>query len=256
MVRLIRVADFELTGRVAMVTGASRGSGRGVALELACAGAAVAVTARNVADLADTVRAVDAAGGRALAVPLEVRDLASIRAAADAVEDRLGPIDVLVNNAGVQRLRRALDVTEDDWDYVLDTNLRGLFFCCQELGRRMVARGRGKIVNVSSTAGSIPSAERAAYASSKAAVLMLTRVLAVEWADSGITVNAVAPTFVETELAAQTLDRPGAREAILARIPLRRLATVEDVAAAVRYLASPAADFLTGTTINVDGGLR
>jgi 2-deoxy-D-gluconate 3-dehydrogenase len=208
-----------------------------------------------VGDLAGTAREIEAAGTSALAVALEVRDRASIRAAAETVEERLGPVDILVNNAGVQRLRHALDVTEDDWDFVLDTNLRGLFFCCQELGRRMVERRRGKIVNVSSAAGLIPSAERAAYASSKAAVLTLTRVLAVEWAAHGVTVNAVAPTFVETELAAQTLDRPGAREAILARIPLRRLATVEDVAAAVRYLASPAADYLTGTTISVDGGL-
>lgn len=249
------MADFELAGRTCLVTGASRGIGRGVAIELARAGAAVAVTARSASDLAGTVRDVEAAGGRALAVALEVRDRASIRSAADSVESRLGPVDVLVNNAGVQRLRHALDVTEDDWDYVLDINLRGLFFCCQELGRRMVERGRGKIVNVSSAAGLIPSAERAAYASSKAAVLMLTRVLAVEWAERGVTVNAVAPTFVETELAAQTLDRPGAREAILARIPLRRLATAQDVAAAVRYLASPAADYLTGATISVDGGL-
>jgi len=238
-----------------MVTGASRGIGRGIALELARAGASVAVTARGVGDLAGTAREIEAAGTSALAVALEVRDRASIRAAAETVEERLGPVDILVNNAGVQRLRHALDVTEDDWDFVLDTNLRGLFFCCQELGRRMVERRRGKIVNVSSAAGLIPSAERAAYASSKAAVLTLTRVLAVEWAAHGVTVNAVAPTFVETELAAQTLDRPGAREAILARIPLRRLATVEDVAAAVRYLASPAADYLTGTTISVDGGL-
>lgn len=249
------MADFELTGRIVVVTGASRGIGRGIALELARAGAAVAVTARNVADLAGTVRDVEAAGSRALAVALEVRDRASIRAAADAVEARLGPVDVLVNNAGVQRLRPALEVTEDDWDFVLDVNLRGLFFCCQELGRRMVERRRGKIVNVSSAAATVPSAERAAYASSKAGVLALTRVLAFEWAPHGVTVNAVAPTFVETELAAQTLDRPGAREAILARIPLRRLATAQDVAAAVRYLASPAADYLTGTTISVDGGL-
>lgn len=249
------MADFQLAGRVVMVTGASRGIGRGIALELARAGAAVAVTARNVADLNDTVREVESVGSRALAIALEVRDVASIRAAADAVEAELGRIDVLVNNAGVQRLRLALDVSEEDWGYVLDTNLRGLFFCCQEVGRRMVGRKRGKIINVSSAAGLIASPERVAYASSKAAVLMLTRVLALEWAVYGVAVNAVAPTFVETELAAQTLDRPGAREAILSRIPLRRLASVEDVAAAVRYLASPAADFLTGTTISVDGGL-
>lgn len=246
---------FRLDRQVAVVTGASRGIGRGVAVELARAGAAVGVTARREADLRETADEIERTGQRVETVSLEVRNPASVESAMEQLERRLGPIDLLVNNAGVQRLRPAVEVAPEDWDYVLDTNLRGLFFCCQAVGRRMIGRRRGKIVNVSSAAGLIPVAERAAYAVSKAGVNMLTRVLALEWAAHGITVNAVAPTFVETQLAALTLDQPGVRERWTARIPLGRLGTVQDVAAAVVYLASPAADFVTGAVIPVDGGL-
>ena len=159
-------------------------------------------------------------------------------AVVDQVEAELGPIQVLVNNAGVNIPRPAEQVTEEQWDEILDANLKGAFFLAQEVGRRMIPRGRGTIVNVASAAGLVAREERAAYGSSKAGMIMLTRVLALEWARHGITVNAVAPTFVETDLAAQTLDRPGMREKILGQIPLGRLATVEDVAASVLFLAS------------------
>jgi NAD(P)-dependent dehydrogenase (short-subunit alcohol dehydrogenase family) len=138
---------------------------------------------------------------------------------------------------------------------VLDTNLKGVFFCAQAAGRRMIARGGGAIVNVASAAGLIPAEDRAAYCSSKAGVVMLTKELALEWARFGVRVNAVAPTFVETELAAQTLNRPGMRELWNSRIPLGRIATVDDVVAGVCYLASPAAAFITGVTLPIDGGL-
>jgi len=247
--------SFRLDGKVAMVTGAARGIGKGIAVALSQAGAAAGVTDLDVADLADTVRQIEAGGSRAAAARQDVRDTASIRSAVDEIERQLGPIDVLVNNAGVQRLRYAVDVQPEDWDFVLDVNLRGLFFSCQEVGRRMVERGRGKIINMSSAAGLIPWPQRVAYGASKAGVLMVTRVLALEWAQSGVTVNAVAPTFIETELGRQTLARPGAREEVLSSIPLRRLGQVSDVAAAVLYLASPAGDFVTGATLSVDGGL-
>jgi NAD(P)-dependent dehydrogenase (short-subunit alcohol dehydrogenase family) len=159
-----------------------------------------------------------------------------------------------VNNAGVNRLRLALDVTEDDWDFVLDTNLRAPFFVAQAVGRGMVARGRGRIVNVASMAAFKAVTERSAYNSSKAGLVHLTRTLAVEWGPSGVRVNAVAPTFVDTELAAHWLDRPGVRERIESSIPIRRLPSVEEVASAVGYLVSPAADALNGITLPVDGG--
>jgi 2-deoxy-D-gluconate 3-dehydrogenase len=148
-----------------------------------------------------------------------------------------------------------VDVSEDAWSTVLDTDLKGPFFCAQAVGRSMIARRRGRIVNVASAAGLIPALERAAYCSSKAGLIMLTRVLALEWAEFGIAVNAVAPTFVETELAAQTLSRPGMREYWESRIPISRLATTDDVAAAVRYLVSAEASFVTGTVLPLDGGL-
>ena len=249
------VAELRLSGRIAVVTGASRGLGQAIAVSLARAGAVLAVTARDTAALAATVRQLDELRVRHLAVALEVRDRDSIRTAVETIEGRLGPVDILVNNAGVQRLRPAFEVSEDDWTYVLDTNLRGLFFCCQEAGRRMMVRRYGRIVNISSAAGVLPVADRVAYAASKAGVNMLTRVLALEWAEFGITVNAVAPTFVETELGRQTLADPEVRAYWTDRIPLGRVATPEDVSEAVVYLASPAADFITGTVLPVDGGL-
>jgi NAD(P)-dependent dehydrogenase (short-subunit alcohol dehydrogenase family) len=249
------MADFRLDGRVAVVTGASRGIGRAIAAGLAGVGAAVAVTASDPAALETTLGELAALGAARLSVPLEITDRASIRSARELVERQLGPVDILVNNAGVQRLRLASEVSEDDWDYVLDANLRGQFFCCQEFGRQMISRRRGTIVNISSAAGLVPIAERAAYATSKAGLNMLTRVLALEWAAYGITVNAIAPTFVETELGRLTLDDPRLRAYWNDRIPLGRVATVEDVTAAVVYLASPAAAFITGTILPIDGGL-
>ena len=250
-----KIVATGLQGRVAVVTGASRGLGQAIACALARAGVSVAVTARDTAALETTTSEIDAFGGTSLATALDVRDRDSIRSACERVESRVGPVDILVNNAGVQRLRAAVDVSEEDWDFVLDTNLRGLFFCCQEFGRRMIDRRYGKIVNISSAAGLVPVAERVAYATGKAGLNMLTRVLALEWAAFGITVNAVAPTFVETELGRQTLADPQIRRYWTDRIPLGRVATVEDVSAAVVYLASPAADFITGTVLPIDGGL-
>lgn len=244
-----------LAGRVAMVTGGSRGIGAAIAVELARAGAVVALTSRRLVDLEQVARRVTDLGTQALPVELDVRSLGSIRHAVATVMRELGPIDILVNNAGVNIPRAATDVTEDQWDSVLDTNLKGAFFCARQVGLSMIERRRGKIINIASAAGLIPALDRAAYGASKAGLVMLTRVLALEWGRHGVTVNAVAPTFVETELAAQTLNRPGMRELWTERIPLGRLATVEDVAAAVLYLASPAADFVTGTVLPVDGGL-
>ncbi len=244
-----------LLGKIAFVTGSSRGIGARIAAVLARAGADVAVAARRLDTLGETRAQIESLGRRALAVEIEMTDVHSIRHAVESVEQDLGPIDILINNAGINIPCSATEVTEEQWDQILNVNLKGAFFCAQAVARGMMARRHGKIVNVSSAAGLIPAHERAAYGSSKAGLIMLTRVLALEWASYHITVNAIAPTFVETELAAQTLNRPGIREYWSTRIPLGRLATVEDVAGAVLYLVSPIADFLTGTVIPVDGGL-
>lgn len=249
------VADFTVRDRVALVTGASRGIGAAVASELARAGADVAVSARSTSSLTETCARLRDLGRQVLPIALDVTSLANIQQAIARVEHDLGPIDILVNNAGVNIPQPAVAVTEEAWDTVIDTNLKGAFLCAREVAAAMIARHAGTVINIASAAGLIPALERAPYCASKAGLVMLTRALALEWAPYGVRVNAVAPTFVETELAAQTLNRPGMREYWTARIPLGRLATAEDVAAAVCYLASPAANFLTGVVIPVDGGL-
>jgi NAD(P)-dependent dehydrogenase (short-subunit alcohol dehydrogenase family) len=242
---------------VVVVTGGGRGLGRSLAVGLANAGWDVAVLGRTPADLDEAAAEVRDAGRRSVAVEVDVRDRPGVARALSTVEDELGPITGLVVNAGVQRLGAALDVTPDDWDAVVDTNLTGAVTCLQAAGRLKVARGAGSIVTVASVAGLTAVPERAAYAASKAGLLMLTRVCAVEWAARGVRVNAVAPTFVETELGRLTLDRPGQRERILDQIPMRRLATPRDVLGAVRFLLDDeAAGFVTGECLSVDGGLR
>ena len=249
------MTSLPLQGQIALVTGASRGIGAAIATTLAASGADVAITARDATSLHATAAQVAATSRRCLPVACEVTDAASVDAAATQIEATFGPVDILVNNAGVNIPRLALEATEAQWDTILDTNLKGAFLCSQRVGRTMVERRSGRIVNISSAAGLIPALERVAYCSSKAGLIMLTRVLALEWAQYGITVNAVAPTFVETELAAQTLNRPGVREYWERTIPLGRIATTSDVAAAVRYLVSPEASFITGEVLSVDGGL-
>ena len=246
---------MKLQNSIAFVTGASRGIGAALAIALAESGADLAISARDVASLDETRDAITSLGRRCLPVAMDVTASESIDPGFERIERELGPVVILVNNAGVNIPRPALEATESQWDAILDTNLKGVFLCSQRAGRTMVERRSGRIVNIASAAGLIPALERAAYCSSKAGVIMLTRVLALEWAQFGITVNAIAPTFVETELAAQTLNRPGVREYWESTIPLGRIATTDDVVAAMRYLVSPQAGFVTGTVLPVDGGL-
>jgi NAD(P)-dependent dehydrogenase (short-subunit alcohol dehydrogenase family) len=242
---------------VVAVTGGGRGLGRSLATGLAAHGWDVAVLVRTSTDLQEAVAEVMAAGARAVAVPLDVRDRAAVGPALATVEEELGPMSGLVVNAGVQRLAAALDIAPDDWDDVLDTNLTGAFACVQAGGRLMVPRGAGSIVAIASVAGLTAVGDRAAYAASKAGLIMATRVCAVEWATSGVRVNAVAPTFVDTELGRLTLDAPGQRQRVLDLIPMRRLATPRDVLGAVRFLLDEVSSgFVTGECLTVDGGLR
>lgn len=242
---------------VAVVTGAGRGLGEAIAVDLAAAGWDLGLVARRRDQLDRVADRASRNGARVTAVRADVRDREDIQAAFGTVAETLDGIDALVNNAGVQRVGPAIEVTGDDWDTIIATNLTGTFNCMQAAVPRMVERGGGAIVNIGSVAGLVAVADRAPYAASKAGLLMLTRACAVEWASLGIRVNAVSPTFVDTDLARQTLDQPGAREKILNRIPLGRLATTADVSAAVAFLLDDdRAGFVTGENLTVDGGFR
>jgi NAD(P)-dependent dehydrogenase (short-subunit alcohol dehydrogenase family) len=248
----------ESTSRpVAFVTGAAYGIGAATAVALARDGFDVAVSELRPDDLKETVKAIGAAGARALPVELDVRSLPGIRKAMAQVVSAFGQVDALVNNAGVPLTRPAVDVTEAEWDEVLDVNLKGTFFLSQEMGRHLIAGQRaGCIVSIASTHGVIGIADRSAYGVSKAGIIHMTRMLAIEWADHRIRVNAVAPGTVETpSRAAAMAANPGRREFLINRVPLKRFGTAEEMAAAVCYLASPRAAFITGQTILVDGGL-
>ena len=242
--------------KTALVTGASQGIGAEIAVMFARDGYDVAVTSTRPEKLSETAAAVEAAGGRAVIVELDVRSRDSISRAMGAAVAGLGQVDLLVNNAAVTLKKRALDITPEDWGTVIDTDITGTFFMSQEMARHLVAAGRpGAIINISSTHGLIALEERVAYGVAKAGVLHMTRMLAYEWAGHGIRVNAVAPGRVNTPSRDGFLNEPGYRERMVARVPLKRFAESGEVAAAVQYLASPAAEYITGQTIVLDGGL-
>lgn len=242
--------SFRLDGKVALLTGASRGLGAGIADGLRDAGATVVGTSR---DPESAARVSEQLGS--VPVVMDVTDVSSVQAGVDRVASEFGRLDLLVNNAGLNIPQGIFDVDEASWDSVIDTNLKGSFFAAQAAARHMVEQSEGgRIINVASQAGVVGIEERSAYGASKGGVALLTKVLAIELAQYGITVNAVAPTFVATELTRSTLEDPEWRERILSRIPLGRVGEIGDVAAAVVYLASPAASMVTGHTLLVDGG--
>ena len=248
-------AERAQADRVALVTGGGRGIGRAIALRLARDGVAVAVNYRgSEAAAAEVVRQIEAGGGQAVALAADVAVAAeATRLVNDAVA-RLGRLDILVNNAGITRDNLAMRLNEEDWDAVLDTNLKGAFFCAKAALRPLLrAREAGRIVNISSVAGLVGNAGQANYAAAKAGLLGLTKSLAREVASRGITVNAVAPGFVTTEMTDALPEE--LREAAVKAIPLGRFGAPEDIAEAVAFLASPAARYITGQVLSVDGGM-
>lgn len=242
----------------ALVTGASYGVGAATALALARAGYDVAVTATRIENLASTVQALQACGGRVLPLALDLNSEADIARVSQEVFAALGGINVLGNNAGANLRKLAIDMTAAEWDAVMSVNIRGTFLLTQAVGRALIAARRGGvIVNIASTHALAGAPERSTYGISKAALVGMTRMLAVEWAEHGIRVNAVAPGRLATPSASRAEKGADKKymDAMLERIPLHRLATVEEVAAAVVYLASPAAASITGQVLVLDGGL-
>ena len=241
---------------VALVTGASRGIGASIALALAGENYDLAITSRDPDRLQEISEQIVKNNRSVYPIKLDVKETDVIPEIVNNIETEFGPIEVLVNNAGVNLPRAALDLSPDEWDEVLDTNLRGLFFCSQSVARYMRKRKVGRIINISSAAGLRATDDRAHYGSSKAGLNFLTRNLAFEWAKYNITVNAIAPTFVKMELSEKTLSDPSLRSYYLGQIPLRRFGTMSDIVNAVKFLASPSSDFITGIVLPVDGGFH
>jgi NAD(P)-dependent dehydrogenase (short-subunit alcohol dehydrogenase family) len=251
-----RVLDtFRLDAKVALVTGGARGLGQTMARALAEAGADIALTSRSIGPCADA--ASDIAGATSRRVKPFVVDVtvaSDVDRLVSEVEAELGPVDILVNNAGIN-IRGAIDqLSEADWDAVVDTNLKGPFLCARAFGPRMVHRGWGRVINLGSTLGFVAMPGRAPYAASKAGVVNLTRVLALEWAGSGVTANAICPGPFATEMNRQLLDDPVKYQEIMRQIPMGRWGELDELAGAVVFLASDAASYVTGSALFVDGG--
>jgi 3-oxoacyl-[acyl-carrier protein] reductase len=242
-----------LQGKIALVTGASQGIGRACALELARAGATVALAARNETKLASVAAEIEAAGGQAAAFALDVASEESIKTGAKAVIARFGKVEILVNNAGITRDGLMLRMKKTDWDDVLSTNLTGAFLLTQAVLGSMVKNRWGRIINISSVVGRTGQAGQVNYAASKAGLLGLTRSIAREVGSRGITANAIAPGFIETPMTAVLDEKLNA--AMLAQIPLGRMGTDKDIAQAVSFLASDAAAYITGHVLDVNGGM-
>lgn len=243
-----------LNGKVALVTGASSGLGYQAALALAGAGATVAVTARRTDRLEALAARITGAGGRAVPFALDVRDGAAIAEVVGQVEAAMGPINILVNNAGVSVVKRPEDFTPEDYDYVQETNVKGPFFLAQAVGRGMIKRGKGgKIINIASMMALRVFGKLALYAMSKAAIAQMTRQLALEWARHDIQVNAICPGYIETEMNADLWQTPAGR-AMIEAMPRRRIGTPEVMDGLLLLLASEKSDYMTGTLIPVDDG--
>lgn len=243
-----------LDGKTALVTGASRGIGRAIALRLAAEGASVAINyAGNTAKAEETKAAIEAAGGKAALFQADVSDSAQVEQMVAAVTEAFGTIDILVNNAGITRDGLLMRMKEEDFDAVLDTNLKGIFHVTKAVSKLMMKKRAGRIVNMASVVGIMGNAGQTNYAAAKAGVIGFTKSAAREFAARGITVNAVAPGFIATDMTAAMSEK--AKEATLAAIPLRRMGEPEDVANAVAFLVSDQASYITGQVVKVDGGM-
>src|SRR5215216_7128362 len=245
---------FDLQGQIALVTGAARGIGNACAVALAHAGADIALGLRDVNTGGELVSKIEAMGRRAFPLQMDVTRLDEIKSAIDSTVSHFGRLDILVNNAGLGPSNLAENVLEDDFDYTVAVNLKGTFFASQAAGRVMIKQNYGRIINLSSQAGSVALPTESVYCMTKAGINHLTKCLAIEWGPYNITVNAVAPTFINTPGTAEALADDAFRADVLSRIALGRIGEPMEVASAVVFLASPAASLITGDTLLIDGG--
>ena len=244
----------EIAGKKVLVTGGSKGIGKDIALSFAKLGAKVVITGRQEEALIATCEELKEHQKDSAYLIADMQDVESVRKMVDQAADFMGGLDILINNAGINIAKPALEVTESDWDTVLDTNLKGTFFASQQAAKYMLPQKNGRIINIVSQMAFVGYIKRASYCSSKGGAVQLTKALAIEWASENVKVNAVAPTFIETEFTAKMFEDKAFHTDVLGRIPLGKLAQVEDVTGAVLFLASDLANFVTGETIRVDGG--
>ncbi|MDO4314148.1 MAG: SDR family oxidoreductase [Oscillospiraceae bacterium] len=250
----MKFPTFDLTGEVALVTGATRNIGHALALGLANAGADVVVVGRNERDCLSTAEEIRAMGRRALPLPTDITDQAAVEKMAEAAAAAFGHIDILMNNAGTAITKKAEDLTMDDWDRVLDVDLRGAFMAAQAVGRIMIRQNKGRIINTVSVYGYVGGKLVLPYLAAKGGLAQVTKGLAMEWARYNINVNALVPGYIVTSLNEKDFQDERVYKSIIRKIPMRRLGTVEDIIGSAVFLASDAANYVTGAVIAADGG--
>ncbi|SDN76244.1 NAD(P)-dependent dehydrogenase, short-chain alcohol dehydrogenase family [Paenibacillus sp. yr247] len=247
--------SFQLQNKIALVTGAGRGIGRALAIGLAEAGADVALFARTASDIEEVAQEIRALGRKAYPFPVDVTNREQIEAAVNQIIEQAGRLDILVNNAGMNIRSQALAVTDEEWDTIMQTNLKSAFLCSQIVGRHMQQREYGRIINIASVAGQVALRTGVVYAATKAAMIQMTKVLALEWGKHGINVNSIGPWYFKTPLTEKILNNPDYLAEIIARTPLRRVGELEELVGPAVFFASDAANYVTGQTLFVDGGM-
>jgi len=250
----INYPTFRLDDQIVVITGASKGIGRGIAKVMARYGATTILCARNEVALNDLKTEIRIENGIAFVYKIDLSSVANIKEVFKNIYDKFNRIDVLINNAGLGFNHPALEVTEADWDGMMDVNMKGLFFCAQQAGKYMAKNNYGRIINMSSQASLVGIKDHLVYSASKGGVNMITKVLALEWAEQGITVNNIAPTFTYTPGTAERLENPEYLKNVIDRIPVKKVADINDIASAILYLTGSNSGMTTGTTLVIDGG--